>query len=311
MKDEIQKYLDECVQKRKNPESPTLDEINGYLAGYMDKRNNLPREEFEGYSSHEMAFILYPTFDKGASLEIRRMDIADCRQIPLFRQIAFLLDTIVVEKGIKLTPNGNLPRKVVLDMYALGAPDEYVEMGNAKIRKEDDSISVRLARGIADVIGAIKVSNNRLLLTKKGEEYLSKMPELANDLIRAVCCEYHPGYFDNMRAKLTGHLGVGFTLILLNTYGSDRRFESFYSDKYFKAFPALLDEREGLHCYCLRMFDRMLYHLGIITRKKEEVNKAEGEAFAPIPKTYIEKTPLFDKMILCRPPKFILNPGRA
>ena len=311
MKDEIQKYLDECIRKRKNPEPPTIDEINGYLAGYMEKLNNLPREEFEGYSSHEMAFILDRTFDKGSPLEIKKMDIADCRQIPLFRQVGYLLDTIVAEKGIKLPPNGNLPRKVVLDMYELGAPDEYVEMGIAKIRKEDDSISVELARNISNVIGAIKVRTNRLFLTKKGEKYLSKMPELANDLIRAVCCQYHAGFFDIMRAELTGHLGVGFTLIMLNKYGSGRNLESLYSDKYFKAFPALLDEREGSHCYCLRMFERRLYHLGIITRKKEKVKKAEGQAFAPWPRTYIEKTPLFDKMIRCRPPKFVLKPGRA
>lgn len=304
MKDEIQKYLDECIQKRKNPEPPTMEEINGYLADFMENRNNLPREEFEGYSPHEMAFILDRTFEKGSPLELKSMTDADCRQIPLFRQVYYLFETIAAGKGIKLTANGNLPRNVVTEMYALGAPEDFIEKGITKLRRENDSISVQMAHGIAKIIGAIKVRNNTLLLTKKGEKFLLDNPELANALVRAVCCEYQPGYFDLMRAERTGQLGVGFTLILLNKYGSEKRPDLFYADKYFKAFPDLLDEREGAHCYSLRMFDRMLYHLGIIA--KEEKN-----AYAPDSKKFIEKTSLFDKMIVCLPPRFVLKPGKS
>ena len=302
--DQINEYIAERIRNRKSLVPPTLDEINGYAAEFMNERNNLPREEFEGYSPHEMAILLNNTFDQNSPLGLKPLTDDVCKEIPMFRQVEYLLETLAADNQIKLTPKGNLPVKAVKEMYALGASEHLIEVGVHKLRNEEDSISVQIAHWAAERIGAVKKRANALSLTKKGEKLLADKPKLAAEIIEAVVCKYNAAYFDLIRAEMTGELGVGFVIILLLKYGETKRLDEFYSEKYFQAFPDLVAEDGGLHGFSLRMFQRRLNFLGVI-----ESEQPDPMSF-PF-KVGITRTPLLDKLFYYHPPRFILNVGKS
>lgn len=301
---QINEYIARRIRERKSLTPPTEEDINGFAAEFMERFNNLPREEFEGYAPHEMAVLLNNTFDKDSPLGIKPLSIADCREIPMFRQVDYLMEAIAAESSVKLTPKGNLPTKITKDMYVLGAPEDFIERGITKLRSEDDSISVQIAHWIVTHIGAVRKRANALSLTKKGGKFLTDKPKLAVAIIEAVTTDYYSGNFDLMRQEMTGHLGVGFVIILLLKYGATERLDEFYSEKYFQAFPEMVAEEGGLHCFSLRMFQRRLIHLGII--EIEQPNQLSANF-----KVSITQTPLLDKLFYFHQPRFILNVGKS
>jgi hypothetical protein len=129
---------------------------------------------------------------------------------------------------------------------------------------------------------------------------------LAVELIDAGCGKYNSGYFDSFTAEQTGMTGVGFILMLLKKYGAQKRLDVFYSDKYFQAFNELQEEGGGLHCFSMRMFDRRLRHLGLIEYEKEGLGYHDINGA-----TYIKKSLLLDRIIICHPPRYILKTGKS
>ena len=95
-----------------------------------------------------------------------------------------------------------------------------------------------------------------------------------------------------------GQIGFAFSLILLSKYGDIEREDAFYSEKYFSAFPDLIEkinppyyrpiEIIAKNCYSVRTFDRFLGYLGLVNiRPKDRWNIEK----------FIKKTELFDKFI--------------
>jgi hypothetical protein len=83
----------------------------------------------------------------------------------------------------------------------------------------------------------------------------------------------------------------------LSRYGQERKPDTFYAEKYFKAYPLLLDELEvrygtlerySARCYSLRTFERFLDYFGLISIVEE------GKGFDS--QIYITKTDLFDRL---------------
>jgi len=84
------------------------------------------------------------------------------------------------------------------------------------------------------------------------------------------------GYIENS----IGQLGFGFSVILLNKYGAEKQTDIFYNEKYFKAYPMLMDnisfptyttkEQYAGHCYSLRTFDRFLSFFGCVRIEQEK-----------------------------------------
>ena len=101
-----------------------------------------------------------------------------------------------------------------------------------------------------------------------------------------------------------GQLGFGFSLILIHKYGYQKRNDKFYNEKYFNAFPMLLEsisyptyttkERYAGHCYSLRTFDRFLNFFGGVNIEQERGMDTEK---------FIVKGDVFDRMFEFLPPK--------
>ena len=286
-----------------------LNDIQKHIDQVMHEQNNRSVPEFEGYSPFEMHQILHFTFGADSPVKLQKLTDSDYKKIPLLNQIKYLTDLIDKSGEIKLTNKGFLPTKVVSDLYGQGfLEDEHIESGISKLYKETDSITVNLTRILIELAGLTKRRNGKLSLTKSSKKILADNYEFLRLIISTFATKFNWAYYDGYGENQIGQLGYGFSLILLSKYGQKKRLDSFYAEKYFKAYPQLLApivptygtvESYSTNCYSIRTFDRFLDYFGLI-----EIN-GEGKGLDSI--KYITKTNLFDRLIKCRPHN---NPGR-
>jgi len=267
--------------------------------------------DFEGYSPFEMEFILYDPFGVDSPIRLQILSERDYQKIPLLNQVRYLAERIEQAGEIKLTARGFLPVKLVTDIYRQGfLKDEGLESGISHLNKETDCITIQLTRILLLLSGTAKVRNKKLSLTNAGRKAIHHLPQLLARIFQTFAIKFNWGYFDRYNTSNIGPLGLGFSLILLSTYGQERRPSEFYAEKYFRAFPQLLEsigstpyqtpEKYGASCYALRTFDRFLDYFGLIQLEK---SRHWDTSFQLL------KTPLFDQLISCAPPAGWGAPG--
>lgn len=280
-------------------------EIQDQVAREMERRNNRPIRDFEGYSPNEMHQILYFTLEDSSPIQLKKLSDSDYDRIPLLKQIKYVANLIEEAGELKLTKKGFLPTKVVADIYEQGIlKDEHIESGISKLYKEADSMTINLTKNLIEVSGLTKKRHGKLSLTKSSRKVLKDDEELLRLIFKTFTQKFNWAYYDRYQEEQIGRFGYGFTLILLSKYGKEKRLDSFYAGKYFQAYPNLLDviqptykprKEYGTDCYSIRTFDRFLDYFGLIHIQKE------GKGFDA--DKYITKTDLFDKLIEVRPNK--------
>jgi len=276
----------------------SLEELQGHLDQFMNERNNRPIKEFEGYSPYEMQHILHDTFGEKSPIKLRKLKGDDYKLIPILNQIKYLAEIISRTGEVKLTKLGFLPSKVVKELYDQGYLKEYqFEKGISKLNREMDSTTVHVARVLLEISGLAKKRNNKLSLTKKGEKILGDDVQLCQLIFRIYGEKFNWAHLDGYGENGIGQMGFGFSLILIHKYGHQKRTDKFYNEKYFNAFPMLLDgisnptyttkEKYAGHCYSLRTFDRFLSFFGGVVIEQERGMDAEK---------FIVKGDVFDKL---------------
>lgn len=280
-----------------------LKDIQRNIDQVMNEQNNRPIADFEGYSPFEMHKILHFTFAIDSPLKLQKLSDTDYTKIPILNQIKYLTDLIDKNGEIKLTKQGFLPTKIVSELYSQGfLKDEYIEKGISKLYKETDSMTINLTRILLELAGFIKKRNGKLSLTKSSEKILGNNEELLRQIFLTMTNKFNWAFYDGYGENQIGQLGYGFSLILLSKYGRERRLDSFYAERYFKAYPRLLDsiepnygtlERYSTNCYSVRTFDRFLNYFGLINIEEER------KGFDSI--KYISKTEIYDRLIKCTP----------
>lgn len=280
-----------------------LNDLQKHIDKVMHEQNNRGIPDFEGYSPFEMHQILHFTFSLNSPIKLQKLNDSDYKRIPFYNQIKYLTDLIAKSGEMKLTNKGFLPTKIVSDIYAQGfIKDEHIESGISKLYKETDSMSINLTRILIELAGLIKKRNGKLSLTKSAENILSDNFEFLHQIFITFATKFNWAYYDGYGENNIGQLGYGFSLILLSKYGHEKRKDSFYAEKYFKAFPQLLESIEpsygtlesySARCYSVRTFERFLDYFGLIIIDKE------GKGFDSI--KYITKTDIYDKLIKCTP----------
>jgi hypothetical protein len=280
-----------------------LKDIQKHIDQAMNEQNNRSIPEFEGYSPFEMHQILHFTFGKDSPIQLQKLTDSDYKKIPILNQIKYLTNLIEKNGEIKLTNKGFLPTKIVSDLYQQGfLKDELIEKGISKLYKETDSMTVNLPRILIELAGLVKKRNGKLSLTKSSQKILGDNEELLRQIFLTFTNKFNWAYYDGYGENQIGQLGYGFSLILLSKYGQIKRLDSFYAEKYFMAYPKLLDslepsygtlERYSTMCYSIRSFERFLDYFGLITIEEEK------KGFDSI--KYITKTDLYDRLIKCTP----------
>jgi len=280
-----------------------LKDMQRHIDQVINQQNNRSIPEFEGYSPFEMNHILNFTFDKDSPIQLQRLSDTDYKRIPILNQIKYLTDLINKNGEIKLTSKGFLPTKIVSDLYQQGfMNDELIENGISKLYKETDSMTVNLSRILIELGGLAKKSKGKLSLTKSSKKILGDDFELLRLILMTFATKFNWAYYDGYGENQIGQIGYGFSLILLSKYGQKKQLDTFYSERYFKAYPQLLEtiepdydtsERLAARCYSVRTFERFLYYFGLIKIEKER------KGFDSI--KYISKTDIYDRLIKCKP----------
>jgi len=281
-----------------------LKDLKEDVVKSINEQNNRAIPEFEGYSPVEMHQILHFTFGEISPIVLQQLSVADYELIPILNQVKYLMNVIDKAGEIKLTNKGYLPTKIVADLYQQGIlKDDDIERGISKLSKESDSMTINLTRILIELSGLAKKRTGKLSLTKAGKKTMSYNFKLLKTIIETFATKFNWPYYDGYDENKIGQLGYGFSLILLSKYGHEKRLDSFYAAKYFKAFPDLLEheapsrfvtqEKESASCYSLRTFDRFLEYFGLINIEMKDSSWDADK--------YIIKTELFDKLIKVRP----------
>jgi hypothetical protein len=226
------------------------------------------------------------------------MEEFEYQQVPILNQIKYLLN-IIEKSELKLTNKGYLPPKIVSELYNQGfIKDEFIEAGISKLYRETDCSIINLTRIITELSGMAKKRNNILSLTKIGKSIINNDFDLLFRIFTTFTGKFNWAYYDGYGQNNIGQLGFGFTLILLSKYGNKKRTMKFYADKYFRAFPRLMDEisesdiltkqEKAKNCYSLRTFERFLNYFGLIKIEPENTWNADK---------FVSKTEIFDKFI--------------
>ncbi len=280
-----------------------FEEFMQFVNGRMKDHNHQGLGDFEGYSSDEMHIILYDTFGDHSPIQFLDMAESDYDKIPILNQVKYLLSLVEKQGELKLTAKGYLLTKVVSDIYSQGfIKEDYIESGLVNLRRETDSMSINLTKILIQISGIVKKRHNKLSLTNLGKSVIHDNRKLLMLIFTTFTDKFNWAYYDNFGENNIGRLGYGFTLILLSKYGSEKRLDTFYAEKYLKAFPRMLNEiRESSYstvqetaskCYTLRSFHRFLDYFGIIEIHQSDMTLRDG---------FVNKTSLFDKWIKITP----------
>jgi hypothetical protein len=267
--------------------------------------NNVPIDDFEGFSSADMNYLVYEPFSSDSPLQLK-INISDniLDQIPFLMQIEYLLHKINDLGELKLTAKGYLPTTLVKEIYDLGLiKDEAIEDGITKLYAETSSQPIQLTRMITELARFTKKRYNKLTLTKTWRDKLLKKrrQDIFVQAFSAFAHKFSWGYFDLYSSQATGTVGFAFSLFLLSKYGDKERHVSFYSEKYLKAFPALIElfkddpwmtdiNRSFNSCYSIRTFDRFLDYFNLITIRTDGRHYDDSKKF-------VKKSPIFDDII--------------
>jgi hypothetical protein len=272
-----------------------MDNIEKYVIEAINKKNNEPITDFDGYSPNEMQYILNDVFNSKSPIEILKAKRSIYQNIPIFNQVKFLLDLINKKKELKLTNKGFLPTKIVAELYGKGfMKDYFIENGISKLYKESDVPTINLTKILVELSTLVKKRNNKLTLTKTGTEQIDKDHLVFQNIFETFTKKFNWSYFDGFSDEEIGQSGFGFTLILLDKYGEEFRNPEFYAEKYLKAFDfkaknTVLEFADNpKRAYIIRTFERFLDYFGFTEYDNNKKN----------PK--VKKTKIYNELIKIR-----------
>lgn len=291
---DLQKFIEQQLNENGNLE---LDDLQIKLNNIRDMENRKPIPEFEGYSADDMHYIMYSTFNPNSPIQIKPLKEEEYLKIPIFNQIRYLAEIINREGGLKFTDTGNLPVKMVKELYEQGyLKEKHIELGWTKLNNENVSNFIKISKHLIQLTGIAKKEKNKLILTRKSKTILNDNNLLFQVIFSTYTEKMNWAFFDYYGDNNIGQLAYGFSLILLSKFGNVKRLDQFYAEKYITAFPAILNSispkeyrsvKDGAyHCYSYRTFNQFLNYFGLIT--------IEEEGYMSDRKTYIAKTELFD-----------------
>lgn len=261
-------------------------DLHNQIQAQIILRNNTPYENFLGLTPSEMHRLLYQPLEESSPVRFREKIENDALdRIPLFRMAEALLGIIQREGHIKLTKTGAMPVKVVKELYGSGfLLDEHIEAGITKLYKEESCDTIHNVRIVIEQSGLVRKANGKLTLTKSALKLLDSgnRDQLFKQFFRTFTEKFRWSYNDLYADIPIGQLGWGFSILLLDLYGSDELGSGFYAEKYQLAFPGLIEfllpepymcpEKQFTNCYKLRTFDRFFWWFGFVTMRSEKSN---------------------------------------
>jgi hypothetical protein len=273
------------------------EELRRLIQKEVDKYNNMPHPDFEGYSPKAMAFLIHDPFNAESPVWFNKLSADDLEKVPLFRQVYYLASLINEMKEIKLTATGKLTIKIINDILSR----KFIKLKMPappllkKQYREDDIHSIGLTRILLEICGVTKKSSKKLELSRKGKKLLTDKQEFFRVMFENYTTKFNWAYGDYFGNEAIGQLAWLFSVSLVAKYGNKFRTFEFYSEKYFKAFPMLLEDQYSLTLshisYSHRFLERFMHYMGLV-----EIDYPDDYHDSP----KIKKSPLFGKFVRVR-----------
>jgi len=271
----------------------------------MALKNQYLDVDFEGLSPDSMHGLIYSTFDETKSPLVLATEIDEklISNVEFNNHIINYLLKLKEEEPLKLTQKGNLPRKFCQEFLKDNFMDESnkIFMEEYPLMKEEDSNYMRLINILTEFAGFTKKVHGKKSLTKRCHKLLASESsyQIYRDIFLKHTQKFNWGYLDVYPESSIIQNCFGFSLFLVQKYGSKPKESGFYSNKFLRAFPMTIDDffdnpyftakDQYEKSYYLRTFDRFLYSFGLINIEKK------GEF--PSEQRFITKRELFDVLI--------------
>ena len=302
-KKDISKFSDDILKQiqaeidRRGEMPGSLDELNKIASEVTDKYNKAAVPDFEGLSPHRMFSILNRPFSGECPVTFNpSVNPAILASIPVIRVCLLIIDAIRAENGLKLTPKGNLPRKIVNEIFSLNL---YTKTNSkylpTKVLNEDEFIPAAYTRALMKLAGLVTIRKNKLLLTKTGREPFDPVL-LFRSLFTMFETDFHKGYLDGYESGAIGNTGALYVIYLLHRYGHEQREASFYASLYFKAFPDLISaiqpspfsnqETMAYECFIYRTFDKGFFLFGLVDIEYKGKNYSDRKMYIKITEAF-------------------------
>lgn len=270
----------------------------------INKYNNSPQEKLSGLSPSQTHELIHNPLGENSCIKFSSHitnEILD--QIPFFRTAEELLKIIKRDGFLKVTPLGALPKKILVELYDFNfITDEHIASGINKLYREDECISLKIARIVCESTNLVKKSKGKLLLTKNGERCLKaeNRVELFKVIYLIFTEKFNWAYIDGYTKEPVGQYGCLFSIYLLKIFGDKENATSFYASKYLQVFEKFLTlfnddyvspEKQFNSCYTVRTFERFTEWFGFTT-----INGMKN--FYDQENAKIVKTELLDKIFV-------------
>jgi len=216
----------------------------------------------------------------------------ELKNIPFLEGINTLLNSIDV-KGLKLTQKGFLPTKVVKNIVEVASTTADERFLKYQTRfYEEEHFSASLVRTVAEVLKLVRVQKGKLLLTKKGSQFLTLDRHQQYIVLLNIMLGINLGYFDGHQEAHSVHNSSLIMLQLLRDKSRDFRSVDVYTAILLESYPALDDDIERLEFYDyadkdqfeifvsiaeLRLFERLFLPLGLVEMEAAKTYMEDGK----------------------------------
>ena len=215
----------------------------------------------------------------------------ELKDIPLLEGINTLLKSVDA-KGLKLTQKGFLPIKVVKSIVGVTsttADDRFLKYQTRFYELEHFSVS--LIRIVTEILKLVRVLKGKLLLTKKGSEFLLLDRHQQYIILLYTMVAIDIECFDGYQEAFCVRDSTLIFLQLLRDMNRDYRSVDVYTSLLLEHYPKLGNKIEELHLLDygvknqfeifvsiaeLRLFERFFLLLGIIEIKKVKTSRVGG-----------------------------------
>ena len=284
-------------------EFDSLEDVQALADQFMQQKNLLPQDDFQGLSSEHIHRMLYFPFDSPELFSFPETLSVE-PEAPILTLLQ-LITGAIDEKGLKATAKGNLPQKLckeaIID-YRKHIPEtDYLHRMN--ISREDDFDDLHTARVILEISGLLRKTKGRFFLTKKYQKLISKagLAGLYPLILKTYCRKFNWGYRDGFDEIPFIQHSFLFSMYLLQLHGNDWKPFLIYQDYFLQAFPMATDEAnsnsyrsaedEVRNCFDSRTLNRFLHFMGLANIETIPSDK-------PVSRDYrIRKLPLLDEVV--------------
>ncbi len=257
----------------------SLNDVQDFLDDYVVERSSQGVDDFHGLSSDDMHQLLYQPFGASQVVKFTPSELPDLSHVPVVYLTLELAKSMNVG-GLKPTAKGNIPQKVVKQIYQAYSQVIKKPKYDFSINKEDDFYDLNVARHLMMMSGLIRKYDGKFVTSKKMKHYLSEYQagneQCLNDiyfaLFKSFCTEFNWAYSSYNENYDFIQQSFAFSLYLLSCYGNNYKHTNVYGDYFIDAFPnLLLDIEESYcspednikHCYRLWVFKQFAHYFGL------------------------------------------------